>query len=127
MSARSPYSTPLAKIEKPQWPSKYTTPEDVIKRMGGNVSPGARRAIEMLYRPDVVKALDDLVDATNDLFENDARQWRKLDEMTVQLDEIREGIDEEEKFNEDFRQQLARIEKTAEQIKRSMDWEWKYC
>jgi chromosome segregation ATPase len=122
MSAKIPY-TPRPKLEKTRW----VTVEDVIQRMGGNVSPEERKALEMLYRPDLTKRIDDLIDATNERNEQLNRQMKAREEMDVRLAEIREGIDEVKKFTEDFSQQLARIEKTGEQIKRSMDWEWKYC
>jgi DNA repair exonuclease SbcCD ATPase subunit len=122
MSAKIPY-TPRPKLEKPRWESV----EDEIQRMGGNVSPGVRKALEMLYRPDLTKRIDDLIDATNERNEQLNRQMKAREEMDVRLAEIREGIDEVKKFTKDFSQQLARIEKTGEQIKRSMDWEWKYC
>ena len=83
MSANIPY-TPRPKLEKTRW----VTVEDVIQRMGGNVSPGARKALEMLYRPDLTKRIDDLIDATNERDEQLNRQMKALEEMDVRLAEI---------------------------------------
>ena len=81
MSAKIPY-TPRPKLEKTRW---VTTVEDEIQRMGGNVSPGARKALEMLYRPDLTKRIDDLIDASNERNEQLNRQMKALEEMDVRI------------------------------------------
>jgi chromosome segregation ATPase len=122
MSAKIPY-TPRPKLEKTRW----VTVEDVIQRMGGNVSPGVRKALEMLYRPDLTKRMDDLIDASNEQNEQVNRQMKALEEMDVQLAEIREGINDLRKCRISEEQDLKRMKKDFDALHERLDWEWRYC
>lgn len=90
------------------------TADDAIKEMGGNVSPGVRRALNALYGTESDKKIASVIDGMNEVIKSQNRLQEEFDEQDEQLAEIK-------KANQRQNQQLDELLEGEKDIRERLD------
>ena len=90
------------------------TADDAVKEMGGNVSPGVRRALDALYGTEIDKKIASVIDGMNEVIESENHIRDAFDDMDEQLAEIRES-------NKRQRRQIAELLQGENDIRERLD------
>jgi hypothetical protein len=95
------------------------TADDAVKEMGGNVSPGVRRALDALYGTESDKKIASLIDGMNEVIKSQNRLQKEFDEQDEQLAEIKKAnqrqnrqLDELLEGEKDIRERLDRLKQS---------------
>ena len=89
------------------------TADDAVKEMGGNVSPGVRRALDALYGTEFNKQVASVIDGMNEVIESENRIRDAFDDMDEQLAEIRESSKKLQEDQEQVYERLKRLERSS--------------